>query len=121
MGDNLMANINKLLPDSANWVTYRDRLKWALETKDWQEHLTSDTITQNYINVGIISNVPPDRRWVLDDQSVKQVIAQSVPNKIFARIKMHAHAKDVWDTLKGIFEGRSSLISVNLSQRLQNT
>jgi hypothetical protein len=57
----------------------------------------------------------------LDDRSVKQAIAQSVPNEIFARIKTHTHAKDVWDALKGIFEGRSSLISVNLSQRLQNT
>ena len=50
-----MANMDKLLPDGANWVTYRDRLKWALETKDWQEHLTLDTITQNYIDVGIVS------------------------------------------------------------------
>ena len=121
MGDDIKSTVDKLLPDGSNWVSYRDRLRWALEAKDIQEHLTSDTITQNYIDIGNVGNMTPNRHWRIDDAYVKQVIAQTVTNDVFARVKMHTHAKDVWDALKGIYEGRSSLISINLSQRLQNT
>ena len=76
---------------------------------------------QAYIDLENVSNMPPNRRWQLNDCQVKQMIAQSVPNEVFSNIKMHMHAKDVWDTLKTIFEGRLSLISVNLGQRLQST
>jgi gag-polypeptide of LTR copia-type len=121
MGKEYQSNLKKLLADGSNWVTYRDCFKWAVEAKDLQDHLTLTTVTQVYINLENVGNMPPDRRWRLDDHQVKQMIAQSVPNKVFSNIKMHTHAKDVWDALKTIFKGRSSLKSVNLGQHLQST
>jgi hypothetical protein len=49
------------------------------------------------------------------------MILSSVPNEVFSNIKRQTHTKDVWDMLKAIFKGRSSLISVNLGQHLQST
>ena len=121
MGDDIKSTMDKLLPNGSNWVSYCNRLRWALKAKNIQEHLTSGTITQNYIDISNIGNMTPNRRWCVDDAYVKQVIAQTVTNDVFARVKMHMHAKNVWDALKGIYKGRSSLISINLSQRLQNT
>jgi hypothetical protein len=121
MGDNYRLSVEKLLLDGSNWVSYQDRFQWALEAKDWQDHLTSTTMTQAYIDLGNVNNVPPPRRWLLDNCTVKQMILSSVPNEVFSNIKRQTHTKDVWDALKAIFEGRSSLISVNLGQRLQST
>jgi hypothetical protein len=78
------------------------------------------TTTQAYIDLGNVNNVPPPRHWLLDDHTVKQMILSSVPNEVFSNIKRQTHAKDIWDALKAIFKGRSSLISVNLGQRLQS-
>src|SRR6267142_3450762 len=49
-----------------------------------------------------------------------QVIAASVLNSIFTNIKGHNTAKDVWDTLKALYEGHTTMVLVNLSQQLQS-
>jgi hypothetical protein len=76
---------------------------------------------QAYIDIGDVNNVPPPRCWLLDDCAVKQMISSAIPNAVFSNIKRQTHAKDVWDALKAIYEGRSSLISVQLGQCLQST
>jgi hypothetical protein len=105
MGDNYRSSIEKLLSDGSNWVSYQDHFQWALEAKDWQDHLTSTMMTQAYIDLGNVNNVPPPRCWLLDDRAVKQMILSSVSNEVFSNIKRQTHAKDVWDMLKVIFEG----------------
>jgi hypothetical protein len=122
MSNDFKSQVEPLLPDGANWVSYRDRMVWALEARDLlADHLTSTTVTQAYIDVGTINKVSAAARWQTDDRAVKQMIASSVPNTVFASIKGHTAAKDVWDALKALFEGRTDLIIVNLSHRLQTT
>jgi hypothetical protein len=50
---------------------------------------------------------------------VKQLIAASVPNTVFNRIETGTTAKDVWDALKKLYEGRTMLILIDLGRRLQ--
>ncbi len=49
-----------------------------------------------------------------------QVIAASIPNSVFTNIKSKTTAKDVWDALKAMYEGRTIMVLVKLSQQLQS-
>jgi len=43
-----------------------------------------------------------------------------VPNSVFTNIKGHNTAKDVWDALKALYKGHTTMVLVNLSQQLQS-
>ncbi len=59
--------------------------------------------------------------WVdADEAMTMQVIAASIPDSVFTNIKSKTVAKDVWDTLKALFEGRTTMVLVRLSQQLQS-
>ncbi len=105
MNEDYKINILKLAADGSNWVTYQDRMKFALDMHGWAEHLMETTVTQGYKDTGDIANVKPAQRWKNDDSAVQQLIVTSVPDSIFNRIKEGTDAKTIWDTLKKIFEG----------------
>jgi transposase InsO family protein len=121
MSDDLKISITKLVADGSNWVTYRDRMLWAVNSRDLSEHLTNASITQTYTNAGTIGNATPQMQWTHDQAVVKQLIAASVPDTVFNRIKTGTTAKDVWDALKKLYEGRTMLILIDLGRRLQTT
>src|SRR5258707_8039374 len=50
-----------------------------------------------------------------------QIIAVSIPNSVFTTVKTHTTAKDMWDALKALYEGQTTMILVKLSQQLQST
>ena len=60
-------------------------------------------------------------RWEDDDEAVKHLIMNSIPDEMFNRIKTGTNAKDWWDELKKICEGRSRDLRIDLSRKLQNT
>jgi hypothetical protein len=121
MGDELKISITKLIADGSNWVTYRDRMLWAIDSRGLSEHLTNATITATYTAVGTVGSVTPQMRWSGDQAMVKQLIAISVPDTVFNSIKTGTTAKDVWDALKKLYEGRTMLITIDLGRRLQTT
>ena len=121
MSDNTKITVTKLVADGSNWVTYRNRMIWAVNLRGLGEHLTSPTISQAYQDVGNVGNVTPQMRWDLDQAVVKQLIAVSIPDTVFNSIKSKTSAKEVWDELKKLYEGRTSLILVDLGRRLQMT
>ena len=41
----------------ANWITSGDRIKWAIMVRGLDDHLTDDTITQNYKSAGDIGGL----------------------------------------------------------------
>ena len=63
-------NIVKLAADGSNWVTYRDRMKYALDTHGWSDHLTNDTVSQAYKNAGDVGGVKPKAWWKADEALV---------------------------------------------------
>ena len=50
----------------------------------------------------------------------RDLIGMSVPDNVYLHIKGATHAKDMWDQLKGMFEGRSRTLSINAWRKLQN-
>ena len=120
MGEELRSSVTKLLADSSNWVTYRDRIMWVIGSRTLTEHLTETATTATYVTVGTVNGLMPDMRWAIDQAVVKQLIAVSVPDSVFNSIKSGRTAKDVWDASKSLFEGRTSLITVDLSRRLSS-
>jgi LTR polyprotein gag-polypeptide-like protein len=59
-------------------------------------------------------------QWKADKATTMQVITALIPNSIFTNIKSKTTAKDVWNTLKALFEGRMTMVLVRLSQQLQS-
>jgi transposase InsO family protein len=96
---------------------------WAIGSRNLSSHLTEAAITQEYQDTGNVSILTAAQRWALDQRVVKQLIATSVPDTVFNDIKGTAAstAKDVWDDLRRLFEGRTTLILVDLGRRLQTT
>src|ERR1700761_554313 len=113
MSEELRINVPKLLADGANWVTYRDRMIWAITSRTLSDHLSNETMPAVYGAAGTINGVTAPARWAYGEATVKQAIAASVPDSIFMQIKSHTRAKDVWDGLKTLFEGRSQMIAVD--------
>ena len=60
-------------------------------------------------------------QWRLDQATVKQLIATSIPDSVFNGIKTGTSAKDVWDALKKLYKGCTTLILVDLGRQLQTT
>ena len=120
MSDN-KTTVTKLLADGSNWVIYRDRMLWAIDSRGLKDHITSTSITQPYKDTGRVGHLEAQQRWDLDQSVVKQLIAASVPNSVFNSIKTGITAKDVWDELKKLYEGRTTLILVDLGRRIQTT
>ena len=96
---------------------------WTIGLRNLSPHLTEITITTEYTNAGNVSIMTPAQHWALDQQVVKQLIATSIPDTVFNEIKgtPASTAKDVWDALKRLYEGCTTLILMDLGRRLQTT
>ena len=92
---------------------------WAMSSRTLPDHLTNDSMPAAYGAAGTVNGVDAPTRWALGEATVKQAIATSVPDSIFNRVKNKTRAKDVWDALKVLFEGRLQMIVVDLRRKLQ--
>ena len=70
MNEDYKLNVLKLAADGSNWVTYRDHMKYALNTCGWSDHLTSATTLQAYKDASDVGGVKPDARWKADEAVV---------------------------------------------------
>ena len=114
-------NITKLASDGSNWVTYRDRMALTFRSRQWTLHFTSTTTPQSYINAGDINGLSPDQRWNLEEDMAVDVIASTVPDQVFQRVKSHTTTMEMWNAVKAIYEVRSKMASIDLRQKLQST
>ena len=121
MNEDYKVNVMKLTADGSNWVTYHDRLKFALDLRGWSDHLMETAVTQTYMDAGDVGGVKPQVCWKAEEATVRQIIVMSVPDGVFNRIKGGADAKTVWEDLKKIFERRTRNLLIDLGRKLQNT
>jgi hypothetical protein len=112
--------ITKLATDGSNWVTYRDCMHWAFNSCLWSNHLMSTTIPATYIAAGTINGLTPDQRWAAKEAAAKNMIAASVPDHVFNRIKNKTTTMEVWAAMKAIYQTRSKIITVDLGKKLQS-
>jgi hypothetical protein len=120
MSDDLQISVETLAPDGSNWVAYWDRMVWTIKSHSLNEHLSKASMTQTYIVEGIVDHLTPQAQWNRDNGTAKRLIGASVPNSVFLQIKSKTNTKDVWDTLKVLYETCSELTKINLSQCLQS-
>ena len=79
--------IPKLTDDGSNWIDYRDRVVWLLESQYIENHIDNDSPPSSYTSAGEVSGLKPDERWKKEETSIKQVIGPSLPRGAFSRIK----------------------------------
>src|SRR5260221_9672130 len=107
-GDNMhtedKVNVPKLTHDGANWVDYRNRLLWLLESQHIDTHITADSMPSEYTNLGKVGGLEPQERWSKEEYAIRQVIGSSVPTTAFTSIKSKKTVKGAWSTLKKIYK-----------------
>ena len=141
--DSNIFKVPKLLTDGSNWITYKDRLRWALDARGLSSHLDdnvsepqpptvateSSTTTPTQLPPDALSQLTADEwhgyitrleKWHVAEATIKQCIASTVPDSIFNRVKSKKTAKEVWDAVGEIFEGRSLMVAIDLQQEMQN-
>ena len=120
MSDNHKVTLTKLAANGLNWVAYRDRVIWIFRSRNWSDHLTNTTVTQNYIDAGDINGATPAQRWTTEECITMELLGESVPDATFGKIKDKTSTMEVWDALKALYEGRTTMIQVDLTKKLQN-
>jgi transposase InsO family protein len=111
----------KLAADGSNWITYRDRINWTITMRGLSDHLTDDSMTQKYKDAGDIGGLKSEQRWAADKIAVNQIFSATIPDLVFIQIKSAYEPKDVWQKLKGLFEGKSRSMMVNLGKKFHTT
>ncbi|KAF9466346.1 hypothetical protein BDZ94DRAFT_1138953, partial [Collybia nuda] len=117
--------VPKLLADGSNWVTYKDRLRWALDAHGMLDQLEKnipEPLTPAELSSTKASPALPAtpgykiryEKWWMAEATIKQCIASTVPDSVFNRVKAKKSAKDVWDAVAAIFEDRLLLVAINL-------
>ncbi len=64
-----------------------------LRMQHWQDHLTSATVTQAYMDRGDVNGVTPTMHWEDNDEAVKALIMSSIPDELFNQIKSGVNAQ----------------------------
>ncbi len=112
--------IPKLLTDGTNWVIYHDRFLWAMDNNLFNVHIENEDMPSDYANSGTVNGLDTATCWKKGEGIVKQLIAATVLDTVFARIKKGTRAKDIWESLKKYFEERMKMMVVDLARRFRN-
>src|SRR6267142_2798704 len=57
-----LIQVPKLSLDGSNWAVYRDRLKWAMQTNNFDDHAGEDSPLADYLAAGTIGGVTAQAR-----------------------------------------------------------
>jgi hypothetical protein len=114
-------HLPKLAEDGSNWITYRNRMQWTMKMRGLGDHLTNTAITKSYEDAGDVSGPSPPQRWVKGEIKASGLLDATIPDEVFHKVKDTANVKEVWDRLKGEFEGISGSVLVDLWRKFQTT
>jgi hypothetical protein len=109
----------KLAIDGSNWITFRDRLIWIMESQEWELHLTEGSTPAAYTAVGDVNGVTPERRWRTEENAIKLLLGQALPDQIFNQIKSKRTIFTLWEELKSPYENRTEMITTDLGVKFQ--
>jgi gag-polypeptide of LTR copia-type len=73
-----------------------------------------------YTTTGNINRVTPDDRWAREEGAIRTMIGNSIPDSAFNKIKSHSAVKDIYDTLKQVYEDCSSALVTDLMRCFRN-
>jgi gag-polypeptide of LTR copia-type len=112
--------ITKLAADGSNWVNYRDRMLLLIRSQKWKDHLTENSPTKRYIAAGNVDGATPNEQWEDDQAALINLIASSIPDSVFNKVKDKANTKGVWEALKDLHEERSPMVTIELQWCIGN-
>ena len=119
LGEDLL-KIPKLAVTGSNWVVYKDRLRFAADARGYLQHLEeavaapvmpvsheSPTAAQNRAHQEALTKWEADlARWKKGEAVMKQLIASSIPDSLFMKVRGRTTAHEIWSALGG--EGLSA-------------
>ena len=94
----------KLERSGANWVTYRDRFIWALQSESIDDHIKQSSPPQAYKDLSKINDLEPEVHWMKEEHTIKQILSSMLPNTAFLKIKSSADVMSAWTILKKLYE-----------------
>jgi hypothetical protein len=119
--------IPKLPADGKGFVIWKERLELSIHAQGLYGHLDGtiarpeDSPTRPEGSTLTGEEVSTNEQYVKDlnkylqEQAVVfQQIASTIPDSLYLKIKGKATVKEAWDALKGDFEKRSCMITVDL-------
>jgi transposase InsO family protein len=137
--------VPKLNADGSNWVTFKDRFRWAIDARgmlDQLENVVEEPIDPTALSEETSESATADSQggethvqsselqyrnflirrsqWRTAEATIKQCIASMVPDSVFNRIKTKKTAKGIWDALASIFQERSLMVAIDLRQKMQS-
>ncbi|KAI0341105.1 hypothetical protein BDW22DRAFT_1304602, partial [Trametopsis cervina] len=113
----------------ANWVIYKDRLRWAADARGFLGHLDgrklepiSPTTPEEGADAATKKRYREDMKtydeemtaWGRGEAIMKQLVASTIPDSLFMKIRNKGTAAEIWQALAGDFEHKSRTVSVNL-------
>src|SRR6266850_6806375 len=113
-------HVPKLSPDGSNWVTYQDRLKWAMQANSFDDHAEVSLPSAEYTALSTIGGVTSAARWAKEENAIKLILGLTLPDTAFNRIKTMANVHDAWEILKRVFEEWSKALVADIIQRFRN-
>ena len=106
--------VPKLADDSSNWIDYRDRVVWLLESQNIEQHIEHDTMPSAYTTPGNVGGQEAKQLWKKEEMNIKQVIGPSLPRSAFSRIKNQKTVHGVWAALKQVYEEKTRALAADL-------
>ncbi|TBU36050.1 hypothetical protein BD309DRAFT_825181, partial [Dichomitus squalens] len=121
LGDDYV-RVPKLDVGGSNWVLYKERLTWAADAKGLVGHLDGTSIepvappspagTSTTAPVG--GTATGLATWKKGEAIVKQLIASTIPDSLFMKVRAKGTARAIWQALASEFEKRSRMVSLDL-------
>ncbi|TBU21882.1 hypothetical protein BD309DRAFT_819537, partial [Dichomitus squalens] len=123
LGDDYV-RVPKLDVGGSNWVLYKERLTWAADAKGLVGHLDgtsaepvappSSAGTNTTAPVGGTATGLELAGWKKGEAIVKQLIASTIPDSLFMKVRAKGTAHAIWQALAAEFEKRSRMVSLDL-------
>src|SRR6266850_32221 len=112
--------VPKLSLDGSNWVVYCDRLKWAMQTNNFDNHAGEDSPLADYLATGTIGSVTTQAQWMKEENTIRLALGSTLLDTTFNRIKATANVHNAWEILKWVFEEWSKALVTDVIQRFRN-
>ncbi|PSR87021.1 hypothetical protein PHLCEN_2v5279 [Hermanssonia centrifuga] len=139
--------VPRLDVSGSNWIIYKDRLQFAADARGYLDHLDGSK-TSPIAPVSptpLLSSPAPDpkaiaayeadekkykedlvtfekdeTKWKRGEGIMKQLIAGTIPDSLFIKLRHQTNARNMWLALGSEFQNKSRMVSVDLRRRLQD-
>ncbi|KAJ7080043.1 hypothetical protein C8R44DRAFT_653909, partial [Mycena epipterygia] len=116
--------------DGTNWIFFRDRFLFALDAAGLSDHFEDAPLGTSAApvppTIADAANPTTDetranneylarrRFWKSEQAVIKQGLASVIPDSLFLKVKGEDTAKKMWEKVKGEFEKKSKMVTVDL-------